>query len=89
VIETLLRVTGRRRLLLPLPFGLMRFQAALLESIHPALFRRPPPLSRDQLVMLQEDSVGQPEAAIEQFGLNPVSFEAGLSAYLRTRAERE
>jgi NADH dehydrogenase len=89
IIETMLRVTGRRRLLVPLPLGLMRLQAALLESIHPVLFRRPPPLSGDQLVMLQEDNVGQPETAIEQFRLNPPSFEDGLAAYLRTRAGSE
>jgi uncharacterized protein YbjT (DUF2867 family) len=84
IIETILRVTGRRRLLLPLPLGLMRLQAALLEGIHPLLFRGPPPLSRDQLVMLQEDNVGQPETAIEHFRLTPPSFEEGLAAYLKT-----
>jgi uncharacterized protein YbjT (DUF2867 family) len=89
IVDTILRVTGRRRLRLPLPFGWMRVQAAMLEGIYPALFHRPPPLSRDQLLMLQEDSVGQPEAAMELFGLSPVSFEAGLAAYLKTRAEFE
>lgn len=89
IIETILRVTGRRRLLLPLPLGLMRLQAALLEGIYPVLFRRPPPLSRDQLVMLQEDNVGQPETAMEHFRLAPQSFEEGLAAYLKTRAGSE
>jgi NADH dehydrogenase len=89
IVETILRVTGRRRLLLPLPLGLMRVQAALLEGIYPVLFRRPPPLSRDQLVMLQEDNVGQPETAIEHFRLIPQSFEDGLAAYLKTRGGSE
>jgi hypothetical protein len=53
------------------------------------LFHRPPPLSRDQLVMIEEDNVGQPEAAMEDFDLTPVSFEAGLEAYLKTRAGSE
>jgi NADH dehydrogenase len=87
ILETILRVTGRRRLLLPLPLGVMWFQAALLESLYPLLSHRPPPLSRDQLVMLKEDNVGHPEAASEQFGWTPVAFEAGLAAYLKTRAE--
>ena len=89
VLGSILQVTGRHRLLLPLPLGWMRLQAAMLESLYPGLFQRPPPLSRDQLLMLQEDNVGQPEAALEQFGLSPVSFEAGLADYFRTRAESE
>ena len=86
ILQAVLRVTGRRRLLLPLPLGAMRVQAALLEMTCPALFRRPPPLSRDQLLMLQEDNVGDPEPASLQFGLTPVAFEVGLAAYLKTRA---
>lgn len=87
VIETVLRVMSRRRLLLTLPVSWMRFPATILETVHPALFGQPAPLSRDQLVMLQEDNVGQPEAAVEQFRLTPPSFEQGLAAYLKTRAE--
>jgi NADH dehydrogenase len=89
VLGTILRVTGRHRLLLPLPLGWMRLQAAVIESLYPGLFHRPPPLTRDQVLMLQEDNVGQPEAAFERFGLTPVSFEAGLADYLKTRAESE
>jgi uncharacterized protein YbjT (DUF2867 family) len=89
IIEAILRVTGRRRLMVPLPLSWMRWQAAVLEGIYPWLFRRPSPLSRDQLLMLVEDNVGQPEAAIELFGLMPVSFESGLAAYLKTRVAPE
>jgi uncharacterized protein YbjT (DUF2867 family) len=89
IIETMLRVTGRRRLIVRLPLGMMRLQAALIEGTYPKLFHRPPPLSRDQLVMIEEDNVGQPEAAMEDFDLTPVSFEAGLEAYLKTRAGSE
>jgi NADH dehydrogenase len=85
IVQTILRVTGRHRLLLPLPMGVMRLQAALFESFYAPLFRRPPPLSQDQLLMLQEDNVGEPGAAMEQLDLKPITFEAGLSAYLGRR----
>jgi NADH dehydrogenase len=85
IVVTILKVTGRRRLLVGMPLGIMRLQAVVLESLFPPLLRRPPPLTRDQLLMLQEDNVGDPQAAADELGLNVVSFEAGLSAYLGRR----
>ncbi len=89
VLDTIMRVTGRRRLQLPLPFSWMRLQAIVLEALFAGLFHRPPPLSRDQLLLLQEDNVGQAEPALEQFRLSPVPFEAGLAAFLKTPGESE
>jgi NADH dehydrogenase len=89
ILETILRVTGRRRLIIPLPLSLLRVQAALLEGLYPGLLRRPAPLSRDQLLMLEEDNVGDPRAAMDVFGLRAIPFADGLAACVRTRAARE
>jgi NADH dehydrogenase len=82
IVEAILRVTGRRRFKLAVPWGMARMQAAFLEFVWPRLLHQAPPLNRDQLLMLQEDNVGRPEAARELFGLPARSFEAGLRSYL-------
>jgi len=60
---------GRRRLLVPVPWGLAWYQARFLEAVWPRLFRRPPPLNRAQVLMLREDNVGDGGAADRAFGL--------------------
>jgi NADH dehydrogenase len=82
ILDAILRVTGRDRLKLHVPMFLARLQAALLESIFPWLLGEAPPLNRDQLIMLNEDNVGNPQPAQELFGLKPIPFREGIAAYL-------
>jgi NADH dehydrogenase len=82
ILDAILAVTGRRRLKLPVPMALARCQAAVLERIYPALLHRPPPLNRDQLLMLGEDNVGDGWPANDLFGLKTVAFREGIAAYL-------
>jgi uncharacterized protein YbjT (DUF2867 family) len=83
VLDNILAATGRKRLKLHIPMGLARFQAALLEFISPRLLGKAPPLNRDQLLMLNEDNVGNPEPANALFGVNPIPFRKGIEAYLK------
>jgi NADH dehydrogenase len=85
MISTILRVTGRRRLQLRIPRGLARVQAALLEWIFPMVLRRAAPLNRDQLIMLEEGSTGEPAAFERDFQLPQTGFEQGIAAYLRAK----
>jgi len=82
LIELVLRVTGRRRLRLHLPLGLARFQAGLMERAC-ALLHRPSPLTRDQLLMLEEDNVGNPASANQDFGLVSSPLADEISRYLK------
>lgn len=82
VLDAILAAQGRRRLKLHLPLPLARAQAALLEGLCPALLRRPPPLNRDQLLMLEEDNVGDPAAADRDFGLVHEPFAAAMRRQL-------
>ncbi len=82
VLNTILSVTRRRRFLVHLPLPLARLQASLLEWVYPRLLRRASPLNRDQILMLQEDNVGNPDPARELFGLSRASFKAGIEAWL-------
>ncbi|HUZ71913.1 MAG TPA: complex I NDUFA9 subunit family protein [Stellaceae bacterium] len=72
-----LRMIGRKRLLIPVPYGLASIEAALLELLPE------PPLTRDQVRMLQRDNVvarGMPGLA--ELGITPTALELILPTYL-------
>lgn len=77
LLELLLREIQRRRLLLPLPGGLASLQAAVMELLPK------PPLTRDQLRMLQQDNVVSEGAlGFADLGIQPTAIEAVLPTYL-------
>lgn len=82
ILDQILAATGRHRLKLRIPLPLARAQAAALELVCSRLLRRPPPLNRDQLIMLQEDNVGNGQPARELFGLKGTGFSAGVKEML-------
>jgi len=86
ILAQILSVMGRKRFKLHVPLGVARYQAALLEFIFPRLLGKPPPLNRDQLIMLAEDNVGNPEPANELFGLKPIPLREGIARYLKRDA---
>jgi NADH dehydrogenase len=78
LMQLILAETGRRRLLLPVPFAVMKPLAALL-SLLPV-----PPLTIDQLAMLRQDNVvGGQHPGLADLGITPVTAEAILPTYLR------
>jgi NADH dehydrogenase len=81
LMEYVLETTGRRRLLLPLPFGLARLQAQVLQ------FLPTPLLTPDQVESLRTDNVvsaqAQAEArTLEGLGVAPTAIAAVVPAYL-------
>lgn len=77
ILELLLREIGRRRLLIPLPFGVAGLQAAVLEWL-PV-----PPLTRDQVRLLKRDNVVAPDAlTLADLGIQPTAMEAVIPVYL-------
>jgi len=82
ILDQILGVMGRKRLKLRVPLFLARCQAAFLEFVFPRLLRKAPPLNRDQLIMLQEDNVGNPRHANELFALKHATFREGIASYL-------
>jgi uncharacterized protein YbjT (DUF2867 family) len=83
ILDTILQVLGRRRWKLHVPLPLARCQARLLESIYPTLFGLAAPLNRDQLIMLQEDNIGDPLPTIELLGMPTESFRDGITRFLK------
>ena len=83
ILQTLLRITRRRRVILRIPRALAWYPTAVLEWVFPRVLRRPAPLSRDQILMLEEDNVGNPEAAERDFQIPSVAFAKGVEDFLR------
>jgi uncharacterized protein YbjT (DUF2867 family) len=90
ILEYVLAVTGRKRLLVPLPFGAARLQAGLLEGLKFATFGMLPEeflLTRDQVALLEHDNVVSEAAqadgrTLQGIGIAPESIEAIVPSYL-------
>ncbi|MBZ0140190.1 MAG: complex I NDUFA9 subunit family protein [Pseudorhodoplanes sp.] len=81
LMEYVLATTGRKRLLVPVPFLLARLQAAFLQ------FLPNPPLTPDQVELLRYDNIVSEEAARERrtfegLGIAPTTIEAVAPSYL-------
>ncbi len=78
LLEIVLEQTGRRRLLVPVPFAVGEIQAMFLGLLPK------PPLTRDQIISLKTDSVVSPDTlALSDLGVQPTALEAIVPTYLR------
>jgi NADH dehydrogenase len=77
LLQLILRETGRRRILVPLPFGLAMLKAAFLQILPKPL------LTVDQVRLLKKDNVVSPTApGLAELGITPTSVEAVVPSYL-------
>ena len=77
LLEIVLRESGHRRLLVPLPFWLARLEAWFLERLPKPL------LTRDQVNLLTRDNVATPGSlGLVDLGIAPTAVEAIVPAYL-------
>ncbi len=82
IMETILEITQRNRMLMPLPFGLAKLQALFLQFAPGAL-----KLTPDQVALLRSDNVVSDAAkaaglTLEGLGIAPDSMEAIAPQYL-------
>ena len=78
--DKLLSVLGLRRPKLHLPLSIARVQAAVFEALLPN-----PPFTRDQLIMTQEDNVGDATLAERTLLLELERFDTGIARYLKRK----
>jgi NADH dehydrogenase len=81
LMEFVLATTERRRLLVPVPSGLMKLQAMILQ------FLPKPPITPDQVELLRHDNVVSDSArqqgrTLEALGIVPASTAAIVPDYL-------
>jgi NADH dehydrogenase len=82
IMEIILRIIERRRMMISLPFGLAKFQALLLQFAPGSL-----KLTPDQVLLLRSHNVVSPAAkaadlTLEGLGITPDSLEAIAPQYL-------
>jgi uncharacterized protein YbjT (DUF2867 family) len=90
VMAYVLKVTGRARPLLPMPFAAARIQAAVMEVVDALTMGklpRPLAITRDQLRLLESDNLVSEAAksegrTLEGIGLAPTSYEAIVPSYI-------
>jgi NADH dehydrogenase len=81
ILEYVLKVTERRRLLVPVPFALAKLKAAFLQLMPKPL------LTPDQVELLKSDNVVSAQAKAEgrtlaAFGVEPTAIESIVPTYL-------
>lgn len=78
LLEYMLHEIRRSRMLVPVPTPVARMQAAMAECLPN------PPLTRDQIVMLETDNVVAPGMpGLEELGIRPEALEGIVPSYLR------
>jgi len=81
LLQYVLKVTGRNRLLVPLPFAVAELQAWFLQYLPK------PPLTPDQVELLKTDNVVSDAAkregrTLQALGIAPIAMEAVAPTYL-------
>lgn len=82
ILLIILEVTGRRRWLVRIPRRMAWIQATVLELLFARFLNRVPPLSRDQILMLEEDNIGDPGPAQRDFQLPLLPLVDGVRKIL-------
>ncbi len=78
ILDTIMKVIGAGRLKLHMPITMGWYMAYLMEKTSSK-----PMLSREQLIMLQSDNVGDIIPMKRDFGLEPMRFEEAIRTYLK------
>lgn len=81
MVETILRLLGKRAILVPIPISLLLLVAKLLASCMDN-----PPVRPDQIQRLAEDKVFDISEARRDLDFAPISFEEGIRRKLRGEA---
>ncbi len=85
-MQFVLATIERRRLLVPIPFGLARIMASVLQ-LPTSLLGTKPPLTQDQVDLLLRDNVVSAQATqagrtLAGLGIEPVAMRAVVPTYL-------
>jgi uncharacterized protein YbjT (DUF2867 family) len=78
IVETLAAAMGRSKPALRIPMGLMKISASLL-----AMVLSSPPVTSDQLRLLEMDNICDPDAVEKSFGIRPMRYKDALKEFVR------
>jgi len=77
IVQTLSRSMGHIRPPVEVPMGLMKLGAAVFERLLPS-----PPVTSDQLRLLEQDNICDLNAVEKHFGFRPVKYEDALREFI-------
>jgi uncharacterized protein YbjT (DUF2867 family) len=77
MVETLSKALGQHRPTLPVPMGIMKFGALFFEKVLPS-----PPVTTDQLRLLEQDNIGDLKSIEKNFGFVPVAYKEALKEFI-------
>lgn len=79
VTKAIAEAMGIKRPMLHMPMFFMRTMAKAAEAV-----LTKPPITTEQLLLLQEDNICDPHTIREVFGVEPVGFSEGLRKFIRS-----
>jgi NADH dehydrogenase len=86
LLRIICRTINRKRPIAHIPMGIAWLMALYLEYFY-KIVSKPSPLTRDQLLMLEEDNVGDSSLAMDMFNVRPTEFAQGIAAYLKPKGK--
>jgi NADH dehydrogenase len=78
IVETLSHSMGHIRPSLKIPMGLMKLAASFLESVLPS-----PPVTSDQLRLLEQDNICDLDTIKKNFGFEPMTYRDALKEFIK------
>lgn len=84
IVKLIARLTGKRKLILPLSDSLSKLQASILEKLPGKVF------TTDNYLSLQQDSVCSGKApGLDALGIEPAYFSSVVALFLQNQSERK
>ena len=78
IVECLSRAMGHRKPVFSIPMGFMKLSTSILERFLPS-----PPVTTDQLRLLEQDNIADLKALEKHFGVLPVRYEDALKEFIQ------
>lgn len=78
IVETMAESIGRHKSAFTIPMGLMKLSAVFLGTVLSS-----PPVTVDQLRLLEQDNICDPDTIEKNFGFTPVRFKDALKEFVR------
>lgn len=89
LIDGILSALDKNRIKIRIPMAPARAIVGVIEFVFTKWLRRPPPLNLDQLIMIEERTIGNGEPIARLLGETPPTFAAGLRDMLSAVRDSE
>lgn len=78
IVDCMAAAANSRKPVIPIPMGLIRLSAGLMQMMHPS-----PPVTSDQLRLLEQDNICDADSIEKFFNFEPVALRDALKEFIR------